>query len=320
VVGCGASELLWSFLLHELFMQTKMLNILVVIDTVAQDVVHLGGQPSSHSEGAPVVGADARWRQIADYLRTDVLDGRWQPGQALPGENQLAEDYATSRPTVRLAIAALVNEGLLTVAHGRGTFIRPRPDRRTILIAGADHHDLLADPTCQGWQRVLPEVYAKAGGVDGNWWNPASRDDAEALGIRTGALTRYRIAFWRHRKLRSTLQLTSAIPADLFDATDRERIDDLEADPAGLYGYLAARRGPVRWHTTVTARMPAGSQMEAMGMEVGTPLLQISRTMLGIDGRPIEVTEIQGPADRFEAVSAHEEPDSLGDGLIVLRL
>lgn len=76
----------------------------------------------------------ARWRIIADLLRSDVVQDHYQPGQALPGEAFLASEYATSRPTIRKAIAQLVGEGLLTVAHGRATFVRPT-------LTGASHQD-----------------------------------------------------------------------------------------------------------------------------------------------------------------------------------
>ncbi|MET7714007.1 GntR family transcriptional regulator [Streptomyces sp. NPDC005407] len=72
------------------------------------------------------------------------------------GESQLAERYEVSGPTVRRAINVLVGEGLLYVAHGRGTFVRARPERRVILVNGEDVADLLAedhDPSEQGWLR-----------------------------------------------------------------------------------------------------------------------------------------------------------------------
>ncbi|GAA1708418.1 hypothetical protein GCM10009734_09130 [Nonomuraea bangladeshensis] len=86
-----------------------------------------------------------------------MLQDHYKPGQALPGEAFLANEYATSRPTTRKAIAQLVGEGLLTVAHGRGTFVRPTPDRRLILLGAAEREDLLSpayDPSRQGWEHV----------------------------------------------------------------------------------------------------------------------------------------------------------------------
>lgn len=71
----------------------------------------------------------ARWRQIADGLRLDIAEGRI--ADLLPSEAKLAERFAVNRHTVRRAIAALGEEGLLTAARGKGTFVTPRPSRIT---------------------------------------------------------------------------------------------------------------------------------------------------------------------------------------------
>jgi GntR family transcriptional regulator len=66
------------------------------------------------------------WQQIAEDIAADVESGTLPPGSRLPSEQALADDiYGVSRPTIRRAIAALVERGLLTVVHGRGTFVSP---------------------------------------------------------------------------------------------------------------------------------------------------------------------------------------------------
>jgi GntR family transcriptional regulator len=57
-------------------------------------------------------------------MRESINQGQWLPGSQLPTETDLAEVYGVSRPTVRLAVAALRTEGLLDVKQGRGTFVR----------------------------------------------------------------------------------------------------------------------------------------------------------------------------------------------------
>jgi DNA-binding GntR family transcriptional regulator len=62
--------------------------------------------------------------QVADDLRADItsaeITGR------LPGEHELAAQYAVSRVTVRRAVAILISEGLLQTLRGRGTFVADR--------------------------------------------------------------------------------------------------------------------------------------------------------------------------------------------------
>jgi len=52
--------------------------------------------------------------------------GHLVPGQALPGERELAREHGVSRVTVRKAIAGLVADGRLVQRHGAGTFVSER--------------------------------------------------------------------------------------------------------------------------------------------------------------------------------------------------
>ncbi|WP_448614057.1 GntR family transcriptional regulator [Modestobacter sp. URMC 112] len=61
--------------------------------------------------------------QLADRLRQRIVEGQWEPGHRLPSEQELAAEYGVSRPTVRSAVARLVDSGMLRVRHGAGTFV-----------------------------------------------------------------------------------------------------------------------------------------------------------------------------------------------------
>lgn len=176
------------------------------------------------------------WRTIADQLRDEIGNEVHAPGAALPGETAMAERYQTSRPTVRRAIAELAGEGLLSAAQGRGTFVRPRPDRRPILISGNQHPDLLDqdfNATKAGWQRAehpdAPHYRAKGyRNVTDTIITGATRDQAETLGIKTGTWIIYRFQHWRHRQTHRVISVTSTIPAHLvgFPAPPNREPDD----------------------------------------------------------------------------------------------
>lgn len=65
----------------------------------------------------------ALWRQIQERLEADIASGSLRPGSRCPSEHILAEIYGVNRHTVRRAIAALAEKGLVSVRQGRGTFI-----------------------------------------------------------------------------------------------------------------------------------------------------------------------------------------------------
>ncbi|MFN2134796.1 MAG: FadR/GntR family transcriptional regulator [Candidatus Promineifilaceae bacterium] len=61
--------------------------------------------------------------QVAASIKEAILAGRWQPGEALPTEPELAELFGVSRAVVRDATRMLVAQGLVDAQHGRGVFV-----------------------------------------------------------------------------------------------------------------------------------------------------------------------------------------------------
>lgn len=63
-------------------------------------------------------------------LRQDLLEklasGQWLPGQRLPTERELSEQYGLSRTTVRRVLAKLKEKGLITQTVGSGTYVSER--------------------------------------------------------------------------------------------------------------------------------------------------------------------------------------------------
>jgi GntR family transcriptional regulator len=70
-----------------------------------------------------------RYAQLADLLRGRIERGVWGPGARLPSLEQLIEEFALARVTVRQAIELLHREGLVSPQQGRGTFVTARPPR-----------------------------------------------------------------------------------------------------------------------------------------------------------------------------------------------
>jgi DNA-binding GntR family transcriptional regulator len=76
----------------------------------------------------------AVFRQLADLLRDRIASGDLAPGEPLPSELRLAQEYGISRTTVRQAIGQLRTEGLVTVDRPRGTFVRVPEPTETITL------------------------------------------------------------------------------------------------------------------------------------------------------------------------------------------
>jgi len=64
------------------------------------------------------------YRQIVEQISGMIREGKLGPGDRLPAERQLAEEFGVSRAAVREALSALGLMGLIEVRPGEGTFVR----------------------------------------------------------------------------------------------------------------------------------------------------------------------------------------------------
>lgn len=61
--------------------------------------------------------------QVAACIETAIREGRFQPGEQLPGQLQMCERYHISRWVIDRATKRLVAAGLVRAEHGRGLFV-----------------------------------------------------------------------------------------------------------------------------------------------------------------------------------------------------
>lgn len=60
---------------------------------------------------------------IVDRLESMILEGTLKPGERLPAERSLAEQFGVSRPSLREAIQKLVAKGILVSRQGGGNYV-----------------------------------------------------------------------------------------------------------------------------------------------------------------------------------------------------
>src|SRR5437868_12688724 len=63
------------------------------------------------------------YEQIVQQIEESILKGALKPGDQLPAERELAEQFGVSRTAVREAVNALREKGLVEAYSGRGTFV-----------------------------------------------------------------------------------------------------------------------------------------------------------------------------------------------------
>src|SRR5512139_987472 len=61
--------------------------------------------------------------RLESHLRESMRTGSLKPGDPVPPESQLCQQFSVSRTTVRQALVRLVFEGLIERHRGRGSFV-----------------------------------------------------------------------------------------------------------------------------------------------------------------------------------------------------
>jgi GntR family transcriptional regulator len=64
------------------------------------------------------------YHQIVEAIRHQVATGALAQGERLPTVRQLAQDLSIDRNTILRAYRVLHREGVISLQHGRGTFVR----------------------------------------------------------------------------------------------------------------------------------------------------------------------------------------------------
>lgn len=104
--------------------------------------------------------------QLRELLRSKIENGEYPPGTAIPSVGTLAATYGIHRLSVRSAISALVGEGLLTAAQGKGFFVTGGKLEHNLEIVGGFRQNLLTQQS-SAENRVLTKILRPAGAAYG---------------------------------------------------------------------------------------------------------------------------------------------------------
>ena len=121
--------------------------------------------------------------QLKTLLLEEVLDGRYGPGDRLPTEHELCEQFGISRTPVSRALTELAEEGVILRHRRRGTFVNPhwlrrRPDQAEVrivvsegpwgqLILDAAQDDIQVNLAHRAAPGTASDTHARGGGRAG---------------------------------------------------------------------------------------------------------------------------------------------------------
>ncbi|TCM90722.1 DNA-binding LacI/PurR family transcriptional regulator [Paenibacillus sp. BK033] len=67
------------------------------------------------------------YERIFEALREDIIEKKYVPGDRVPSEKELGDEYHVSRITSKKALELLANEGFIIRQPGRGSFVSDQP-------------------------------------------------------------------------------------------------------------------------------------------------------------------------------------------------
>lgn len=227
----------------------------------------------------------ALWRQIADRIRQGIAAGTLGEDDRLPPELVLSERFGVNRHTVRAAISALVQEGVLRAEQGRGTFIERR-QRLTYPISARTRFSA----------GLVGQARDRRGNLLAHATEPANARVAEALDLAEGA------SVIRMETLSEADGRPVSRAASWFDAKRFAGFETAYGDTGSIT--LAFKRFGVddyfRKSTLVSARHADAADLADLKLSPGAIVLVAVAINVDTDGRPIQFSETRFAADRVE--------------------
>ena len=243
--------------------------------------------------GAMADGNRPRYREIAEHLR--VLVAEREPGDLLPSEAELCEQFGVSRMTARHGIQLLEREHLLHRKRGRGTFVSHRPIPR-LLGSPLSFSESMRRRGMRPSSRVLESGYAAPDAEDRQALRIADTD-------QVGVLERIRYADG------TPMAIERAVLAPGCAAV-------LETVGAGSLhdAFGAAGWNPSSATARVDARLATDRERALLQLDPGGVVLCERRVIYDQNGSPLEHTETRYAADRyvFDVMMYRDEPGATG--------
>lgn len=200
------------------------------------------------------------YEQVKAFVKKQVNDGAWRPGDAVPSESVLQQQFGISRMTVNRAMKELALEGVVTRTRGSGTVVA-QLHRISTTLAFRDIHEEIVGRGHRHSTRILAME--------------AMRADA---------------ALARTFRLRPGARVFHSLMVHFEDGVPIQ-LEERHVNPASAPGYLAAdfsATSPTSYlleHAPLTeasysieAAAAGVREAKVLGLQRGEPCLVMSRS------------------------------------------
>ncbi len=240
----------------------------------------------ANDPNAFAVAGVSLWRRIADEIEQSIGRGVFEAGGRLPSEIDIAARFGVNRHTVRRAIAALAERGVVRAERGSGTYVETRP---------------LAYPIRRRtrFSEIVGEAGRTAGGrLLGSATQAADSDVARRLKIEVGSpVVRF-----------ETLSHADRVPLCLATTwlsdrrfPDAARVYTASRSMTRMLAHFGVR-DYARLRTDVTATVADTADASYLKVALGRPLLVVNKLDVDENGMPVLASRTRFAADRVALV------------------
>ncbi len=236
---------------------------------------------SSKARQSGVQPAQAPYQIVKQHLKAGLERGVWPPGELMPSESALVEQFGVSRMTVNRALRELQSEGLVERVQGVGTF-SAQLHRLSATLSIRDMREYVQSRNLVYHldMRSLREEAAPAA-------------IAQRLGLKLGARAFHSVA----------VHYEDDVPL---------QVEDRWVNPAAAPRYLHvdfSQTTPTQYllevapmweaHYTIEAVVPSRQEVRLLKIEPTEPCLLITR-WTSSRGMPVTVARLVHPGSRYQ--------------------
>lgn len=215
-----------------------------------------------------------RWRQIEAALESRIRGGGLAPGERLPTEGQLSQEFHVHRHTIGRALERLRERGLLRSEQGCGVFVR-----EPALTYRLGRSSRLSE-AAQWQRRAHNRQILESGPVR------ADRSAARALGLLKGQLV------CQVEALRLIDDKPFAITTYFFPLPRFEGVDGAIRETGSIASAMELYGIPllVRSTLSIRASLPTSAAATLLGVGRNKPLLELTNVNVDSKGKPVQLT------------------------------
>ncbi|HSS97870.1 MAG TPA: GntR family transcriptional regulator [Terriglobales bacterium] len=242
------------------------------------------------------VGPTPIYQQIKDWMQAQIASGNWPEHFQLKSEIDLATELNVNRGTLRNAIKALMDEGLLVRIHGKGTFVAANVLEQPLAESLTTFSESLINQNIPFETRVLEQMVISP---DLHVVSLLSIDpETPAFFLKRIRLVKNVPAIF----VKNYVVYPHCVGIETCDFVNRRLFEVLETD----------FKLTLAWGRRYFEARIAGEEVaSSLALQVGDPVMYAKQIVYLEDNSPIEMSDIWIPGNHFRLSAVVKRGKSL---------